>query len=308
MRVAFAGTPPFAAQALEALRAAQFDIPVVLTQPDRPAGRGMRLTPSAVKSAAVAAGITVMQPASLKDPAVQAELLRYPVEHLVVAAYGLILPREILAWPRRGCLNIHASLLPRWRGAAPLQRALLEGDAETGVSIMQMDEGLDTGPVLMRESVAIAPRETGGSLHDKLAALGAKLIVMALERESHSEPLPRIAQAATGASYAAKLGAADCRIDWTDSTQALDRKIRALDPGPGAVTRLRGEPCKVWRAEPAAGAGRPGEILEVGRGGLLVACGQGALRIFELQAAGSRRMASDAFLAGHALRPGERMG
>ncbi len=308
MRVAFAGTPAFAAQALQAILAAGFEVPLVLTQPDRPSGRGLKLQPSAVKRSALEAGITVLQPASLKAEEARDEVVAHPADILVVAAYGLILPKEVLAWPRLGCLNIHASLLPRWRGAAPIQRALLAGDKETGISIMQMDQGLDTGPVLSSEAIAIGPEETGGSLHDRLAALGARLVVEALQQESKGQPLSRRPQALVGASYAAKLKPEDSQIDWSSSADEVERRVRALNPAPGAATRLHGETCKIWRAQKIPVQGNPGEILQADRQRLIVACGEGALRVFELQAAGSKRLEAGAFLAGHKLHAGQRLG
>lgn len=308
MRVAFAGTPVFAATALRAILAEGFEIPLVLTQPDRPSGRGMKLAASAVKLAAIEAGLAVLQPTTLKDAAAQNAVINYPADVLVVAAYGLILPKEILAWPRFGCLNIHASLLPRWRGAAPIHRALLAGDQETGISIMQMDEGLDTGPVLLSEAISIGREETGGSLHDRLAELGARLVVEALRREARGQPLARKPQPSIGASYASKLKPEDSQIDWSLGAAAIERQVRALSPAPGAATRLKGEGCKIWRVAGCPGQGAPGTILEADRQGLVVACGEGALRVFELQPAGSRRMEAEAFLAGHTMQAGERLG
>jgi methionyl-tRNA formyltransferase len=310
MRVIFAGTPAFSVAALDALVAAGHVVVLVLTQPDRPSGRGLRTAPSAVKAAAERLGIPVLQPPTLKDSGTQARLREARADALVVAAYGLILPQAVLDLPRHGALNIHASLLPRWRGAAPIQRALLAGDPVSGVSIMQMDAGLDTGPVLLREAVDIAPDETGGTLHDKLASLGARLIVAALERISRgvAQATP---QPADGATYAPKIGKAEARIDWTRPAIEIERQIRAFNPFPGALARLRADDIKVWRstqvsaAPVAPGVGSPGAILRVGDAGIEVACGVGALRLTELQRAGGKRLSADAFLRGCAVAPGE---
>lgn len=307
MRVAFAGTPAFAALALQAILQAGFRVPLVLTQPDRPAGRGLQLTGSAVKKLAQDAGLALFQAPSLRDPGAQAQLRERAVDLLVVAAYGLILPPTILGWPRWGCLNIHASVLPRWRGAAPIQRALLAGDTSTGISIMQMDRGLDTGPVLRVEEVAIDPGETAGSLHDKLAVLGADLIVEVLQQYAAGNPPTAHAQTEVGATYANKLSAVDLRIDWSNSAEMILRQIHALTPAPGAVTELAGRQCKVWRAALACGHGEAGKVLAVGRDHLLVACGAGALRIDEIQPAGGKRLAMGAYLAGHPRQAGIRL-
>ncbi|MDR2112627.1 MAG: methionyl-tRNA formyltransferase, partial [Candidatus Accumulibacter sp.] len=244
MKLVFAGTPEFAACALKAVLTANHQVTLVLTQPDRPAGRGMALRPSPVKEIAAAAGIDVFQPPALKDPATLERIRAASAEAMVVAAYGLILPPAVLDIPRFGCLNIHASLLPRWRGAAPIQRALLAGDAESGVCIMQMDAGLDTGPILRSGRLPIAAGETAGSLHDKLAGLGARLIVETLAGLPGA-PAP---QPSAGATYAAKIGKAEAALDWRSSAEELERQVRAFNPFPGAVTRLNGAPIKVWRA------------------------------------------------------------
>mgnify|MGYP001765843247 CR=1 FL=1 len=302
MRVIFAGTPEFAAQALAAILAAGHEVPLVLTQPDRPAGRGMALQPSPVKKLAEAHGIAVFQPQTLKDAAAQARVAEVGADVMVVAAYGLLLPPAVLDLPRFGCLNIHASLLPRWRGAAPIQRALLAGDAETGVCIMQMEAGLDTGPVLLREGFAIGAEETSAGLHDRLAALGARLIVDALGRL----PLPAVPQEEAGVTYAQKIGKAEARIDWAQSADVLDRHIRAFNPFPGAQASLGGQTVKLWRATPTSEAGEIGRILAVDRDKLVVGCGSGALAIFELQKAGGKRLPVRDFLAGHPLKLGDR--
>ncbi|HRH12832.1 MAG TPA: methionyl-tRNA formyltransferase [Azonexus sp.] len=301
MRVVFAGTPDFAALAMQAIVAAGHEVRLVLTQPDRPAGRGMSLQPSAVKRLAVKCGIEVFQPATLKDPAAQAKIAAELPDVVVVAAYGLILPQAILDIPRFGCINIHASLLPRWRGAAPIQRALLAGDRETGVSIMQMESGLDTGPVLLRSVCAIELGDTSASLHDRLAGLGARLVLEALA----GLPMPATAQAAEGVTYAQKFGKAEALVDWSKSAQELDRHIRAFDPFPGAQTRLGGQIVKLWHAVPVAGAGEKGRILSVDRNSIVVACGVGALAVSELQKAGGKRLAVREFLAGHTLMAGD---
>ena len=315
LRVGFAGTPVFAADALAAILAAGFAVPLVLTQPDRPQGRGLRVASSPVKELAAAHGIPVLQPATLKTPEGRAEASAVRVDVLVVAAYGLILPPAVLAWPRYGSINIHASKLPRWRGAAPIQRALLAGDVGTGVTVMQMDEGLDTGPMIDVVEVAIAPRETAGTLTAKLAAAGAAAIVAVLERLAREGKLPAVAQPGDGVTYAVKIGRDDARLDWSQPAVALDRAVRAFDPVPGAFTSWLGQPFKVWGAEPlppavaAAGVVPPaGTIVAVGAGGVDVACGEGLLRVKTVQPAGGKRMASSAFAAGRALAPGARFG
>ena len=304
MRLIFAGTPPFAAAALAALADAGHDIALVLTQPDRPAGRGMKLLPSAVKQTALERGFAVAQPASLKTPETQAELAALKADVMVVAAYGLILPQAVLDLPRRGCLNIHASLLPRWRGAAPIQRALLAGDTETGITIMRMDAGLDTGAMLLKSVTPIAESESAGALHDRLMALGAAAIVEALEKLDTLTPEPQDDALAT---YAAKLGKEEARLDWTRPAARLARAVRGYNPVPGAWTLLAGAPLKIWAARAAAGSGAPGAVLP-GEAELLVACGDGALAITELQPAGGKRMPAAAFLAGRALPPGTVLG
>jgi methionyl-tRNA formyltransferase len=309
LRVGFAGTPGFAASALRAIAEAGFSIPLVLTRPDKPKGRDLKAAASEVKLEALRRGIVVLQPPTLRSPEGRAPVVQHPLDVLVVAAYGLILPQDVLAWPRYGCLNIHASRLPRWRGAAPIQRAIEAGDAKTAVTIMQMDEGLDTGPIVEIAPVPIGPRETAGSLHDKLAAVGARTIVDVLGRLQRHGALPTRAQPADGATYARKIGPDDARIDWSQDAVAIDRKVRAFDPVPGASTELAGQPLKVWRAEavgePAPGA--PGTVLAIGDA-WTVATGHGTLRILELQPAGGRRMGARAFAAGRAIAPGAVLG
>ncbi|MES2236607.1 MAG: methionyl-tRNA formyltransferase [Pseudomonadota bacterium] len=300
MRVIFAGTPDFAAQALAAILAAGHDVPLVLTQPDRPAGRGMKLQPSAVKQLALAHNLPVFQPERLKDPTTHEPIRAAQADVMVVAAYGLILPQAVLDMPRYGCLNIHASLLPRWRGAAPIQRAIEAGDKETGVTIMQMDAGLDTGAMLLSESLKLGAAETAGELHDRLAALGARLIVEALAQRDALKP---VAQPATGVTYAAKISKAEAQLDWNEPADLLARKIRAFNPFPGATLTLAGEPVKVWRAEPITGSGSPGQILAADADGIIIAISHGALRLTELQKPGGRRVTSAEFLRGKPLAP-----
>lgn len=302
MKLIFAGTPEFAAQALAAIIDAGHEVALVLSQPDRPAGRGMTLQASPVKKLALEKGIEVFQPISLKDPLAQQKIAAVGAEVMVVAAYGLILPPLVLDLPRLGCLNIHASLLPRWRGAAPIQRALLAGDAETGVCIMQMEAGLDTGPVLLRRALPILVDDTSSTLHDRLAALGAALVVEALGRL----PLPAEVQSSEGVTYAHKIEKAEALIDWTKSATELDRHLRAFNPFPGAQAVFAGQTLKLWRAAPVVVSGEIGRILAVDRSTIVVACGQGGLAISELQKAGGKRLPVQQFLAGHPLKVGDR--
>ena len=309
MRLGFAGSPVFASIALESILDAGFSVELVLTQPDRPHGRGMRAQPGPVKALATARGIPIHQPATLKHEAEWAPIVALPLDVLVVAAYGLIVPSPMLSWPRRGCLNIHASLLPRWRGAAPVARAILAGDHETGISIMRMDEGLDTGPVASKHRLAIEARESAGGLHDKLAALGARAIVETLARLDRGEELTLTPQDAGLATYAAKVTRDEATLDWRADAAALDRRVRAFDPWPGAQTTLAGAPLKIWQALPLSGCfGSPGSVARAERSGIVVACSDGALSITQLQRAGGKRMSASDFLAGHALRVGARLG
>ena len=311
MRVVFAGTPEFAAVALQRLHSAGFPIPLVLTQPDRPAGRGMKLQASPVKALAQAHGMAVAQPRGLKldgkypdDARAAHEALQAArPDVMVVAAYGLILPSWVLALPRLGCLNIHASLLPRWRGAAPIHRAIEAGDAETGITIMQMDAGLDTGDMLLVEREPIRADDTTASLHDRLAALGGRLIVEALELAACGGLTPH-AQPADGVTYAHKVEKSESAIDWRLPAAQVERRLRAFDPFPGGVAVLAGEPLKVWRGEVVDGRGPPGTVLAAGDSGVDVACGEGALRLTQLQRAGGRRLPASAFLAGHPIPAG----
>ena len=305
MRIVFAGTPEFARHALSALALAGHAIPLVMTRPDRPAGRGMKLTPTPVKLEAQALGIPVYQPEKLRDPATHGPIWEARADVMVVAAYGLILPQAVLDIPRFGCLNIHASLLPRWRGAAPIQRAIEAGDKQTGISIMQMEAGLDTGPVLLTSPVPISETDTAGNLHDRLALAGAQAIIEALDRLAVLTPLP---QAAEGVTYAAKVNKEDAQLDWSRPAEVLARKVRAFNPAPSAWTVLNGEVLKIWQADSIAGMGEAGTVLEAKPEGLVVACGSGTLQITELQKAGSRRMSAAAFLAGNPLCPGETLG
>ena len=300
LRLAFMGTPEFAATSLSALIAAGHDIAAVYSQPPRPAGRGHQPRPSPVQLLAESHGLDVLMPASLKGAETQAAFAGLGLDVAVVVAYGLLLPRPILTSPRLGCLNIHASLLPRWRGAAPIQRAILAGDDESGITIMQMDEGLDTGPMLLREAIAIGPRETGESLHDRLAALGARLIIEALDGLAAGS-LRAIPQPAEGASYAAKLTREEGRLDWRLSALLLDRRVRALAPWPGAWFEIGGERLKVLEAEPAAGSGAPGRVMD---GRPTIACGEGALRLIKLQRAGKAALPAEAFLRGFRMDAG----
>lgn len=305
MKVAFAGTPEFAASALEAILAAGFEVPLVLTQPDRPAGRGMQLQPSPVKQVALAAGIPVHQPEKLRTPEQQAPLAAACCDVLVVAAYGIILPQAVLDLPRYGCLNIHASLLPRWRGAAPIHRAIEAGDAETGITIMQMDAGLDTGPMLLKRVEPIQPDDTTGSLHDRLAWIGAELIVEALEALPAGK-LKATPQPAEGVTYAAKIGKAEAAVDWTRPAIEIERAVRAFNPFPGAIATLDGTPVKLWRARAIDATGTPGEVLLAEGAGVIVACGEGALCVTELQKPGARRMPAADFLRGMPIAAGSR--
>jgi methionyl-tRNA formyltransferase len=305
VKVIFAGTPEFARQALAAILAAGHEVVLVLTQPDRPSGRGMKLSPSPVKAEAEKHGIPVYQPERLKDPATHDPIREANADVMVVAAYGLILPQTVLDIPKLGCLNIHASLLPRWRGAAPIQRAIEAGDAETGICIMQMEAGLDTGPVLLEKRLPIDETDTGASLHDKLAVLGAQAIVEALAGAGQLVPVP---QPSEGVTYAAKLGKEDARLDWQLPATVLARKVRAFNPVPGAWTLLNGEPLKVWQATPDSRKGKPGEVLAASPEGLIVGCGEGAIKILELQRAGARRMDVTTFLSGLKIPAGTLLG
>ena len=314
MRVAFAGTPEFAQVALARLHAAGHEIPLVLTQPDRPAGRGMKLQASPVKQFALQHGLRVVQPRSLRLDGKHADdargahdaLVEARPDVLVVAAYGLILPQWVLDLPPHGCINIHASLLPRWRGAAPIHRAIEAGDAHSGITVMQMDAGLDTGDMLRVESIPIAPDETTATLHDRLAALGGRLIVEALDRLDGG--LARTPQPAEGVSYARKIEKAEGVIDWRQPAALIERRIRAFDPFPGAGTTLAGEPVKLWCASLSDASGAPGTVLDASPHAITIACGSGALCVTELQRAGGKRMSAQAFAQGTAALIGRVFG
>ena len=301
MRIVFMGTPDFSVAALDALIEAGHEIAAVYTQPPRPAGRGQKPRPSPVQSRAEKLGLTVRSPRDFRDPADIDELTALRADVAVVVAYGLILPRAVLDAPARGCLNIHASLLPRWRGAAPIQRAIMAGDAETGICVMGMEAGLDTGPVLLREAIPIGPSDTAGTLHDALAALGGRLIVEALARLDTLAPIP---QPETGITYAAKIDKAEARIDWTRPAVEVDRHIRGLSPFPGAWCEMGGERVKLLVSALAEGSGRPGETLD---DALRVACGNGAIRILRLQRPGRAVMDADASLRGAPVPEGSRL-
>lgn len=310
MRIAFAGTPEFAADALRALIAAGHDVALVLTQPDRPAGRGMKLVESPVKQLAVAHGVPIHQPTSLKTPDSQIPLIEANVEVMVVAAYGLILPPAVLAMPKLGCLNIHASLLPRWRGAAPIHRAILSGDQQTGVCIMQMEAGLDTGPVLLSQAISITSQDTSVTLHDKLKELGAMLIVDSLPKLAAGE-LVAIPQPTEGATYAEKLKKEEAEIDWSKAATEIERKVRAFNPFPVAQTHFDGAPLRIWQAcvvDSASTGQRSGQIVRADASGIAVACGEGVLLITELQKAGGKRLGAAAFLAGAKVQAGGMVG
>ena len=303
MRVIFAGTPAFAASALEAIIAAGHDVTLVLSQPDRPAGRGMITQMSAVKQLAIQHGIPVYQPERLKDPATHELIRATRPDVMVVAAYGLILPQAVLDIPTRGCLNIHASLLPRWRGAAPIQRAIQAGDTMTGIHIMQMEAGLDTGPTLLKAETPIACSDTAATLQDKLAALGAKLIVEALSQLDCLKPTP---QPDEGVTYAHKIEKTEAVIDWRRDAIAIDRQIRAFNPFPGSVATIGGTQVKFWQCTWLDASGAPGTILSADASGIVVAAGQGSIRAVTLQKPGGKRLSARDFLTGFSLNAGER--
>ena len=295
-RVLFAGTPEFALASLQALTDAGIAPVAVLTQPDRPAGRGKRVTASPVKQFALERGIDVLQPATLRDAGAVEAIAAFDQDVLVVAAYGLILPPAVLDVPAKGCLNVHASLLPRWRGAAPVQAAILAGDTETGVSLMAMTAGLDCGPVYVEEAVAIGPEETAGELHDRLAALGGELLVRHFDAIVNGT-LEAVEQDETAATYAGKISKQDARLDWQRPAEELHRRVRAYNPVPGAFFLLDDIPVKCWRAGVAAGAAgtAPGEVVSAGRDGIVVACGSDALRLDSLQRPGKRPVTAGEF-------------
>jgi len=317
MRLIFAGTPEFARQALDALVAAGHEMALVLTRIDKPAQRGQKLLASPVKQWAQARGIEVWQPRTLREPEAWDRLRAVGADAMVVAAYGMLLPPQVLGIPRLGCLNIHASLLPRWRGAAPIQRAVEAGDTTTGITIMQMDEGLDTGAIRLVRTLPIGADESAGSVHDRLAVLGAEAIVEALARLAAGD-LPLAPQPAEGVTYAAKITKADAPIDWAQPPQRIVDQLRAFDPAPGCVAELERAPgtvLKIWRARPAPTAvtsdAEPGTVLAVGDRAVTLACGSGpqagVVDLLELQRPGGRRMAVREFLAGFPLKPGDRL-
>lgn len=292
MRIIFMGTPDFSVPALRAL-AARHDIAAVYSQPPRAAGRGKKPRPTPVHAAAVELGLPVKTPARLRDPSDQAELAALNADIAVVVAYGLLLPQAVLDAPGLGCLNIHASILPRWRGAAPIHRAVMAGDPETGVAIMQMEAGLDTGPVLAEARTPIAPTDTTGDVHDRLAQMGANLIVETLDRL----PLPATPQAETGITYATKIDKTEARIDWSRPATDIDRQIRGLSPFPGAWCDISGERVKLIRSVLANGSGMPGQVLD----GFTIACGEGAVTVLEAQRQGKRAMPATDILRGLTL-------
>jgi methionyl-tRNA formyltransferase len=304
LRVGFAGTPEFARVALAALLQAGYTVPLVLTQPDRPAGRGLKLQASAVKEQAVAHALPLRQPRSLRldgkfaddAQAAQQQLVAADLDVLVVAAYGLILPAWVLALPRHGCLNIHGSLLPRWRGAAPIQRAIEAGDTETGITLMQMDAGLDTGDMLLSEATVIGPDDTSASLHDRLASLGTRLLLQGLSDLARGALRP-VAQPEAGVTYAHKIDKAEAAIDWQQPASMIERRLRAFDPFPGATALLAGQTLKLWRGRVVEGRGAPGERLPSDPARWIVACGDAALEWLEVQAPGGRRLPMRDFLA-----------
>ena len=317
MKIVFAGTPEFAATALRALLHAApdigFQIAAAYTQPDRPAGRGMKLTASAVKQVALAHNIPVRQPATLRTPEALGELMALQPDVMIVAAYGLILPQAVLDVPRFGCLNIHASLLPRWRGAAPIHRAILAGDSKTGVAIMRMEAGLDTGPTLLETFTAIGARETTGQLHDRLAVLGAEALVHVLRRMNRGDELAESPQPERGVTYASKISPDEARIDWSDSAVTIDRKIRAFNPAPGAWTLWQGEKLKLWASElvpvPSCLGSEPGTVMAADGEHLLISCDCSVLAITAIQRPGGKRMAVSAWLSGGGHPAvGERLG
>ncbi|SAK41326.1 methionyl-tRNA formyltransferase [Caballeronia calidae] len=313
LRVVFAGTPEFAAAALAAIHAAGFSVPLVLTQPDRPAGRGMKLAASPVKRFAVEHGLQVAQPTSLRragkypqEAAEAIDLLKAtPHDVMVVAAYGLILPQEVLDIPPRGAINIHASLLPRWRGAAPIHRAIEAGDEETGIMLMQMDAGLDTGAMIREARTPILADDTTATLHDRLAQMGAELIVAGLRDLERDGVLPSTPQPEDGTTYAEKIAKNEAALDWRRSAEELARQIRAFDPFPGASGTLDGSAIKIWAAQPIAGSGEPGVIADVSPEGIVVMCGRGALKLTILQKPGGKRLPVREFLAGAPLAKGQ---
>ncbi|MFJ5446348.1 methionyl-tRNA formyltransferase [Methylobacillus methanolivorans] len=307
MKIIYAGTPEFAMPALAALIESSHEVSLVLTQPDRPAGRGMKLKPSPVKSLALEHNIPVLQPETLKDAAVQAQIAAENADALVVAAYGLIIPTAVLNMPRHGCYNIHASLLPRWRGAAPIQRSLLAGDKETGVTIMEVVPALDAGAMILRGALPITAQDTAQTLHDGLADIGAKLMLQAMNQLESTGKLVAEPQDESLVTYAEKLQKSEAAIDWHQDAEALSRQVRAFNPFPVAQSTLQGETCRIWMAQALDGQAEPGTIVSLDQG-IIVGCGKGLLRIDELQLPGGKRLKARDFLAGNPLKLGDKFG
>lgn len=305
MKLIFAGTPEFAVPALKSLIAAGHEIVMVLTQPDRPAGRGMKLTPSPVKMEALNHDIPVFQPHTLKDTEAQTRIDTRQADAMVVAAYGLIIPQSVLQMPRYGCYNIHASLLPRWRGAAPIQRALLAEDRETGVTIMEVVPALDAGGMILKGAVDITSRDTAQSLHDALARLGSELIVQAMDKLAHEGQLDAEPQDEALVTYAAKLNKSEAVLDWHKSADELSRQVRAFNPFPVAQATLLDKPCRIWMAVALPGKAEPGVVTAL-KDGIVVGCGEGLLKIEQLQMPGGKRLMAKDFLLGHTLKLGDR--
>lgn len=307
MRVVFAGTPAFAVAPLQAILDAGHDVVLVLTQPDRPSGRGLTLAQSPVKQLALRRDLRVEQPGSLKSDQAQQLILELHADVMVVVAYGLLLPRAVLNATRFGAINIHASLLPRWRGAAPIQRAVEAGDLETGITIMQLEEGLDTGPTYLMQSITIGPRDTAGTVHDHLMPIGARLVVECLHQlaAGSAQALP---QPTEGVTYARKITKAEAVIDWREPAAVLDRRVRAFNPAPGTTVRLRDQELKIWAANAIdrSFAAAPGTVVEVDAAGPIVACGAGCLRLEELQRAGAKRMLAAQMMHGFPIVAGDR--
>lgn len=301
------GTPDFAAGSLKSLIDAGYEITAVVTQPDRPKGRSGQPVFSPVKEVAVAAGIPVLQPVRIKNPEETAKLLEYPADIYVIAAFGQILSKEILDQPRLGCINVHASLLPRYRGASPIQRVILNGEKETGITIMQMNEGLDTGDILYSKSLELAPDETFETLHDRLMNLGGETLLEALPLIEAGKISP-VVQDDSLSNYAPLIKKEDGKIDWKKSSVQLYAQVRAFNPWPGAFTRLDGKVLKIWGAEPAEGKGNPGEVISVDKKSFTVACGEGALKIVSLQPEGKKKMDTASFLLGNKIETGTRLG
>jgi len=307
MKILFMGTPDFAAGSLKSLIDAGYEITAVVTQPDRPKGRSGQPVFSPVKEVAVAAGIPVLQPVRIKNPEETAKLLEYPADIYVIAAFGQILSKEILDQPRLGCINVHASLLPRYRGASPIQRVILNGEKETGITIMQMNEGLDTGDILYSKSLELAPDETFETLHDRLMNLGGETLLEALPLIEAGKITPA-PQDDSLSNYAPLIKKEDGKIDWKKSSVQLYAQVRAFNPWPGAFTRLDGKVLKIWGAEPAEGKGNPGEVISVDKKSFTVACGEGALKIVSLQPEGKKKMDTASFLLGNKIETGTRLG